>query len=259
MQALQLKWPRSRKGYEVLEIRQSAISGPARATVDERRLLAKWDLRRYGFRESGGRDKDGEIVHRLIFPRDENMRVADVLANSPDIFIEFANIDGSEARLLEFVNKFGCLDDRAPEVSRYLAEAARVRRVLSQFENDEKAGSHRWLSIFEKPQYEFLPGKGDLRAVPKLTDGKVEVFLEPPDLLRAIWLQFLLKANALTITHCHSCSSFIALAASLGRSDKRFCSTACKQRDYRRREAEKRTSRTKTAGARRIAKRRHSA
>ena len=49
----------------------------------------------------------------------------------------------------------------------------------------------------------------------------------------------------MTLAHCHSCRNFIAVAGSLGRSDKRFCSAACKQRDYRRREAEKKASRAR--------------
>ena len=55
MQVLQLKWPRCRKGYEILEIRRSALVNdwhgldkskelPADATVSERRLV---EVRRF--------------------------------------------------------------------------------------------------------------------------------------------------------------------------------------------------------------------
>jgi hypothetical protein len=291
---LRLKWPRSRKGYEFLEIRRSALEPisnvkistrrehgyrvteirtaleerktedtlrlPADATLSERRLAERWgrSLRDYDFFPL--RKSDGEII-RVIHPRGEQMHVADVLATAPDCFIEFANIEGSEARLLDFVNKFGCLDHSPPFVSYHLTQAARFEKVLSQFETDKKTGSKFWLATFEKLRPAFsrdmqILKQSILNIVPTINAGKLQVFLEPADLLNAIWLQFLLKADDLRLTHCQSCRSFMAVAASLGRSDKRFCSAACKQRDYRRREAERTSSSETTTRSRRVTNRR---
>jgi hypothetical protein len=264
MQALRLNWPRCRKGYEVLEIRREDLDAagnlrlPADATPAERRLVERWGRR---LSKDFYFHPDQEIV-RVIQPRDEKMPIANVLATAPDCFIEFANINGSEARLLDFANKFGCLDDRFPPyVAGYLGAAARFQKVLGKFEVDKQTGSKRWLSSFEelRPRViESLNGS-DLKIVPTIEGGEIQVLLEPPDLLTAIWLQFLLKAaNDMTLTHCDSCRNFIAVAGNLGRSDKRFCSAACKQRDYRRREAEKKASRSRATGARRVANRRQS-
>jgi hypothetical protein len=266
MQALRLNWPRCRKGYEVLEIRRSAIvrrpaiewdeenftSTPAAdATAAERGILAKWGdhLSRYAFEEGG------QIV-RVIAPRNETVCVGNVLANAPDLFVEFANINGSEVRLLNFVNKHGPLrHDSLLPVWSGLKRAAKFQEVLGQFESDKLRGSKRWLASFDdlRPSTDEC----DLKVVPKIHAGELQVWLEPPDLLNAIWVQFLLKAaNDMALTHCHSCSNFIAVAGSLGRTDKRFCSTACKQRDYRRREVDKKASRSRATGARRVANRR---
>src|SRR5262249_7354203 len=157
--------------------------------------------------------RDQETV-RVIAPCDEKMPVSNVLAIAPDCFIEFANISGSEARLLEFVNKFGCLDDRFPPyVADYLSAAAQFQKVLGQFETDKQRGSKRWLSSFEelRPRVIERSFGGDLKVVPRTDAGEIQVLLEPPDLLTAIWLQFLLKAaNDMTLTHCDSCRNFIA-------------------------------------------------
>jgi hypothetical protein len=263
MQALRMNWPICRKGYEILEIRMSAIDWspydddwnvrpPADATEAERRLLARW-----GMQLGSAGYEEGEIC-RVIEPRDQSRRVVNVLATAPDLFIEFANINDSEARLLAFVNNYGCLYHSPLHVSSGLASAARFQKVLGQFERDKETGSKRWLSSFneQRPSAKSLGGC-DLKVVPKIDAREIQVWLEPPDLLSAIWLQFLLKAaDDMALTHCHSCRNFIAVAGSLGRSDKRFCSPACKQRDYRRREAEKSASRAKGVGAGRIANRR---
>jgi hypothetical protein len=260
MQTLRLNWPRCRKGYEVLEIRRSAILGgnfavrpSAGATATEREILANWGthLHRYAFEE-------GEPIVRVIAPRNEVVCVKNVLANAPDLFVDFANINGSEVRLLNFVNKHGPLrHDLLLPVWSGLERAAEFQEVLGQFESEKHRGSKRWLASFD----ELRPSidECDLKVVPKIHAGELQVWLEPPDLLNAIWVQFLLKAaNDMALTHCHSCNNFIAVAGSLGRTDKRFCSTACKQRDYRRRAAEKSSSRAKGVGARPTAKRRHS-
>ncbi len=76
-----------------------------------------------------------QIGSRVIEPRDENMRVADVLATAPTCLSSLPTSMSSEARLLDFVNKHGCLDRFAAYVSRCLAAAARFQKVLGQFES----------------------------------------------------------------------------------------------------------------------------
>jgi hypothetical protein len=265
MQALRLNWPKCRKGYEILEIRRAAIglrnknfrwNASSVATDHERRLMAKWDIGPYAFEE-------GEETVRIIEPRDESKQAANVLASAPDLFVQFANINGSEEKLLNFVIRHGPLHHDSPQyVSSGLEAAAEFQEVLVEFENAERTGSKRWLSSYQKYIREDLTLEEtwpDLKVVAEISGRKAQVWLEPPNLLMAIWIQFLLKAaDDMALTHCHSCGNFIAVASSLGRSDKRFCSTACKQRDYRKREAEKSSRRAKGVGAGRITKRRHS-
>jgi hypothetical protein len=172
--------------------------------------------------------------------------------------VEFANINGSEGRLLSFVNKYGCLDDRFPPfVSGYLAAAARFQKVLRQFEADTNTGSARWLSSFKRLRPKDIGGVSALNIEPHFDAEGLQVILVPPDLETAIWLQFLLKAaDNVRLTYCYSCRDFIAVAGSLGRSDKKFCSTACKQRDYRRRESQKKASHSSKASGARLKPRR---
>jgi hypothetical protein len=283
--ALRLKWPKCRDGYEILELRRSAVDWPAEAdnfrdggivsysgsipppvdaTPEERRLLAKW---RILLAPDPSVPKYPDDIATVIEPRSGRMHAGNVLANAPDLFVEFANIydpnnwADSVSRLVAFLDNHGPLYDSGPmEVLICLFQVKRFQKVLSQFKIDNEAGSKRWLSSFERdrPRLPFIDS-GDVKVVPKIDSGGMHVWLEPPDLLSAIWLQFLLKAaDDMTLTHCHSCRNLIAVASSLGRSDKRFCSTACKQRDYRRREAEKKASRSMAIGARRKENRRRS-
>jgi len=203
---------------------------------------------------------DQELILRIIEPRGETLRCSNVLASAPDLFVEFANINDSEARLLDFVNRHGLLfPDPSLYVATGLERVAEFLEVFGQFESDKPTGSKRWLSLYDELRPSAETEGNDLKVVPKIEAGAIQIWLEPPDLLSAIWLQFLLSAaDDMTVTHCHCCPNFIAVAGSLGRTDKRFCSAACKQRNYRMREAEKRAIVPKGVSARRITNRRRS-
>ena len=152
MQALRLNWPRCRKGYEVLEIRWSGFSQDEDrrmrlapdATAAERQLLERWGRRLSTYAPE-------EPVFRIIEPRDDTTRIGNVLANAPDLFVEFANINGSEARLLNFVSKHGPLhQDSLSFVSSDLESAAEFQEVLAEFERDKRTPSHLVLLAYSK-------------------------------------------------------------------------------------------------------------
>src|SRR5689334_11467255 len=119
MQLLRLDWPKCRDGYEILELRRSAVDWPppvsragdileyqdssvplpADATEAERRLLAKWGVQ---LSPDESVPKEWEALARVIEPRSNRMHVANVLATAPDLFVAFANINDSIDRLLAF-------------------------------------------------------------------------------------------------------------------------------------------------------------
>jgi hypothetical protein len=220
MQALHLNWPKCPKGYEILSLRRSGVDWsynwsnhiepdataaavlhpmadfvppPADATQAERRLLARW-----GTLLGPIREEDKEDIARVIEPRNETTHTFNVLVKAPDLFVDFANINDSEDRLLQFIDSHGALYDCMPQhVSCCLKEAAGLQKVLGQFERDK--GSKRWLSSFEELRWKGLGERGGvLNVVPKINAGEIQVLLEPPDLLSAVWLQFLLKAASLS-------------------------------------------------------------
>jgi len=61
---------------------------------------------------------------------------------------------------------------------------------------------------------------------------------KPRSLLGALWLQLATAAQeSRSYERCSSCESWFEVAPGLGRSDKTYCSTACRMRAYRRRKA----------------------
>jgi len=62
------------------------------------------------------------------------------------------------------------------------------------------------------------------------------VRLSPINLIGALWLQFALAVDGnVGYAHCQSCGSWFPIASGAGRTDKRYCSDACRMRAYRQR------------------------
>jgi hypothetical protein len=62
--------------------------------------------------------------------------------------------------------------------------------------------------------------------------------IRPPDLRSALWAQLALAIDGhINLRSCVECRSWFTLEAGRGRSDKEYCSNACRMRAYRKRKS----------------------
>jgi len=83
----------------------------------------------------------------------------------------------------------------------------------------------------------------DHRASPRLlweaNRDRLGLYIVPDGLIGALWLQFARAVERdARFRQCLECTTWFEVAPGRGRSDKQFCSTACRTRAYRKRQAE---------------------
>jgi hypothetical protein len=80
------------------------------------------------------------------------------------------------------------------------------------------------------------------RIIPRVhvatAEGWLDTFLEPAGLIGFLWLQFAMAVkNSREFEACQGCDGFFELTTHAQRTGKQFCSDACKNRTYRKRQA----------------------
>lgn len=240
-QTIELNWQKCRDGYEIGEFDTRkfdwkpdplthAVTCPEDATPFEKEALSNW-----GMHLCPPDDVEYDPVYRIIKPRSKRSERVNVMRKSPDLFTELANIE-TDTQLLSFINDYGPLTSQVAYAGWHFERAMEMRNALIQLEeikilelkNPTRAISrkHALLEAALKP---------DLQLEYRVSEGNVHLVLKPADLLDAIWAQFLLSLERLSIARCASCQSLMSISTQIGRADKRFCSNACKQRHYRNR------------------------
>jgi hypothetical protein len=86
-----------------------------------------------------------------------------------------------------------------------------------------------------------LEDRVSANTTPDLDHSKLRVSFSPSDLLAALWLQFSLSVDREEdFKKCRECGKWFALAPGTARADKEFCSSACRSKAYRKRQADAR-------------------
>ena len=81
------------------------------------------------------------------------------------------------------------------------------------------------------------------RASPRLlweqSRDRLGLYIVPEGLIGALWLQFARAVERdAKFRQCAECTTWFELAPGRGRTDKQYCSTACRTKAYRKRQAE---------------------
>jgi hypothetical protein len=162
------------------------------------------------------------------------------------LYARFADSKATPAGMLDFCNKFGLPGGVRPEpavptgyqmirwtaVDVLLFHHGTMRAALRQFE----AGNPTKL-------VEYFNGHGGLWSVHTILqrgpNNQVKMVFNPPDLIRAMWMQFALHACLnVRILRCQRCSAPIPVGTGTDRrSTAKFCSNACKVAAFKERQA----------------------
>jgi hypothetical protein len=235
--SIELNWQRCRDGYEIGDFdtrkfdwnpdpETYAIPIPEDATPFEREMIQMWGM------NLCPPDEDYDPIYSLIRPLSSRTQ-STIVTSRIDLFTELANVH-DEDKLIDFLSAYGPLTSRIGHTKRYFQSAQQMRsalQVLAKLKETGRKASH-YLVAKKADFFRQLP-KPDMKLDYRLEKEVVRLVLKPAHLLDAIWAQFLLSMDELSITQCESCGNLMSISTQIGRKDKKFCSSACKQRQYR--------------------------
>jgi len=190
----------------------------------------------------------GEKI-RVLHPRSKRTRRFDLFESGSSAFLEFAQTPLTEDRVKDFADRYGLLSEDDPayeyecwgrDISLWFKNIRRMRRHVELWRKSTATGDfsrlirevRRSFAIDVKPSGPpvalFL--KIDrLSASPKLC-------IRPVTFQEALWTQLVLEIDGgRNLYTCLQCRKWFRLEAKRGRSDKKYCSNACRMRAYRKR------------------------
>jgi hypothetical protein len=133
-------------------------------------------------------------------------------------------------------------DDRAPEVptrveQAWIADARLDASVLGRFTQGDlvKPALHYVQSTINRQ----LEGRASPRLLWDANRERLGLYIVPDSLIGALWLQFARAVERDSqFRQCAECGIWFELAPGTARADKLYCSTPCRTKAYRRRQAE---------------------
>jgi hypothetical protein len=200
--------------------------------------------------EPGIIDTDPPEKIRMLHPRSKRTRRFDLFESGSSAFLEFAQTPLTEDGVKALADRYGPLeDDRGSKEREYewgrsidawFANIREMRRTVELWRKSTVTGDFSRIIrevrlSFEiggrdsGPPVALLLKKDPWSASPKLC-------MRPISLHQALWAQLLLAIDGnLNLRGCVQCRKWFTLEAGRGRSDKEYCSNACRMRAYRKR------------------------
>lgn len=153
----------------------------------------------------------------------------------PALFVRFAkDAPASPGGMLEFCNQFGIPAGASPDpdlqggipyaaIEVLLRQQAAMRRAFNLFEKGDSKALIAEFNATETASFARI----ELR---QTEDGRLYWCPIPPDLVRAMWLQFAMHASSgAKLFRCQRCNEPFAVGTNTGRrSTAAYCSNACK-------------------------------
>jgi hypothetical protein len=247
-------------GYEVVAFDErkakwtalDSLTLTSDATDDERYLAKRWGPSMLG-------DLAKPRIKYMLRPRSERTRRFDLFERGPSVFIELAQATTMDAlkgftvddndRFFEgvktFADQYGLLENDTffgSSVTNWWLAIVDMRKALDAWGEAERTGDFRKLvRILEKRRTSNLDFTGGgIEAIVLLRNdpltASARLCIRPDGLVNALWTQLALAIDGhLSLRSCIECHGWFALEAGRGRSDKEYCSNACRMRAYRQR------------------------
>jgi endogenous inhibitor of DNA gyrase (YacG/DUF329 family) len=190
------KWPVSTGGYEI---------ETARVT-------------------SGLLDVDTGKTVEYIYPIGEETIEYEPLREYTGLFHDFAGTERTKPGILEFANQYGLLVNGPMEVKTWKRHIEIMGRTIEAWHSG--ASIKKIVDLINTAMF----------VDPRIDPSTYEVHFWPRDLLSAMWIQFgLAVGGKRQYRKCAWCGSTFEISPRIARTNRIFCSNACKQADYRER------------------------
>ncbi len=239
-------------GYKILSFDQrklvnlelayddDVILPPPNFTEDERYLLNRWrgTLRPWG---------DPEVKY-LFERKSERIRCFDLFEETEAPFLEFTNspttLEGAKA----LADRVGPLNGGlSPEyVGDWYGSIRELRGTVLAWEKAKATGDFsRIIRTVERQTARLrsfdkggpMPGiDASILLSKDPLSGEARLCIRPSTLSDALWTQLALAIDgSQSLQTCVECKKWFAIKSDRGRSDKEYCSDACRMRAYRKR------------------------
>jgi hypothetical protein len=236
-----------------------AIGGYRVATFDQRKFVsAEFDFEtgkyvgpplpgvtadeRYVLELSGSfatADDDEPEVIEVLVPASDRTKGFDLFDSDPAAFLKFANIPTTFEGVKAFADRFGQLHhSRVSLLDNWYWTIREMRRAVMAWEKADAIHEFSGLMRLIKRHGErnFHGGGVNVRLKEDPLTRVPRLCLRPDDLLDALWVQlFLAIDGSQNLRTCSECRTWFTVQAGRGRSDKEYCSDACRMRAYRKR------------------------
>ena len=187
---------------------------------------------------------------RVLHPRSKRTRRFDLFEFNSSAFLEFAQTPLTEDGVKDFADRYGLLSnalnasnewESGGDISLWFANIRAMRRTVELWQKSTVTGDFsRIIREVRRSSYiNWKPSGGPpvalflkidrLSASPKLC-------FRPFTFQEALWAQLAWKIDGdRSLLSCAHCRKWFTLEAGRGRSDKEYCSNACRMRAYRER------------------------
>jgi hypothetical protein len=248
-----------------------SVPEPANATEDELYLLRRWGARilpppkfaREAMSQAASRvygsDTFWEPQVRAFFePLSEDVRSFNLFEEVSSPYIDFVNLDlgtatrgalarGNVEEAKTLADRYGPLFEGPQPAFEWVVAAMSLRVALKAWKHADRTKNFRpFIRRFsEKGLFKFV-GRSRIDASITIREdpesGTARLCIRPETLLDALWTQV---AHAIdgsqSLQNCVVCKKWFTIKAGQGRSDKEYCSNACRMRAYRKRKGKRLT------------------
>jgi hypothetical protein len=179
---------------------------------------------------------------RVLQPRSERTRRFDLFKANPSAFLEFAQTPPTENGIKDFADRYGGSLGPGPGqvyIDYWCSAIREMHQAVELWQKSKMTGDFRRINRCVEELFYPRPVLGMpvyllLKKDP--LNGSASLCIRPDRLHHALWVQLLLAIDGnLNLRGCVQCRKWFTLEAGRGRSDKEYCSNACRMRAYRKR------------------------
>ncbi len=219
----------------------ASIAPPPNATPDEAYLLEHWGMQMMP-------NPEGRLrVLKLLVPNGSKFECFDLWKKSPVLFREVASAQTTVEEVTALADQYGPLlgsvtRGYADYIDHWYALIRAMRRAVAVWEKARSNGDDREIKrlLRNRAGFKFGTPSKDPGTPANVDLGdeneETRIRIRPSCLADALWLELALAVGGKqNLGACAECGTWFAIAAGAARSDKLYCSDACKMRAYRKR------------------------
>jgi hypothetical protein len=224
------KWPVEKDGI---------VRPPDKPSDDEKYALERW----YDWLFGAFDPYERRVVHLLV-PRSPKRESYSLFDEAPALFSEFADVPLTIKGVIGFADRYGSLrqgprpDDLPDDLDLWIKSIRKMRRAVDAWESAKETGDFKKIvSIIEhrgERRRGSLAGTQLNALLETDPSGAPRLCVRPSSFLEALWTQLTLAVEGdQNLRRCAVCTGWFPVES--GRSDKEYCSVACRMRAYRKR------------------------